>query len=372
MMEPLQLISFDLQINATSFARISNIVTTDAGNPGTSFDEDLSVSVIIPTYNRAPILMRAVESAIAACAPGDEIIVVDDGSTDNTEDVLVSVRKQIRYVKIPNSGAGKARNAGIEHASKPLIAFLDSDDAWLPYKLKLQRAVMALHPELVFCCSNFSVRTPDGEHAAYLKNWWTSSTTVESAFGTGVPFTSPVDLPNGRSVSLHIKDLYRTLMIDGVVCLITVLYRRAKAPAVRFPQDLPTYEAWEFTAQLAKCGLAGYIDCDTIVNYGHSGPRLTDANALTCAQTRLKVMARLWGSDQEFLGEHSAAYEDVRTEQCLRAARWLVRHGRTREARPYLADARHAPPLLRLAAAVPLPKSAVDLVRSAVNRLRRN
>jgi glycosyltransferase involved in cell wall biosynthesis len=326
--------------------------------------------VIIPTYNRAPILLRAVESAIAACSDDDEIIVVDDGSKDNTESALVPVRERIRYVKIANSGAGRARNVGLEHASRPLVAFLDSDDAWLPFKLTLQRAVMAEHPELVFCCTNFAVRTADREHPAYLQNWWTSGTTVESAFGPGVPFASPSCLPDPGPVSLHITDLYRTLMIDGVVCLITLLYRRAKTASVRFPEDLPTYEDWEFTARLAKCGPAGYLDCDTAVNYGHPGPRLTDANALICAQTRLKVMPRIWGSDQEFLAKHSAEYEEIQSQQNLRAARWLIRHARNREARSYLANVRTLSPLLRVAAALPMPKAAADLLRRAIERVR--
>jgi len=81
------------------------------------------VSVVIPTYNRANMVGRAVESVLAAISPGDEVIVVDDGSNDGTEGVLKTYAGRIRYVRTSNGGAGKARNRGIEEARHPLVAF---------------------------------------------------------------------------------------------------------------------------------------------------------------------------------------------------------------------------------------------------------
>lgn len=332
----------------------------------------MAVSVVIPTYNRAPLVLRAVRSALEATEPDDEIIVVDDGSTDQTEAALAPVRERIRYVRIENGGAGRARNAGIEHAAKPLIAFLDSDDTWMPFKLKLQRAVLARHPELLGCCSNFSVRTPEGDSASYLQNWWSSGSQLSAIFGAGTSFRSPVPLADGRNVcTLHIADLYKAILRDGVVCLITLVYWRDRALPVRFPEDLPTHEDWEFTGRLAQCGPVGYLECDTAVNFGHKGPRLTDANALTCALTRLKAMPRLWGSDPSFLANCGREYAAAWSEQRLRAADWLIRHGRNREARPYLEGVPNAPLSTRVLATLPIPKIAIDLARSAVGAYRR-
>src|SRR4051812_26283844 len=90
----------------------------------------LRVSIVIPTYNRAALVGRAIESALRAASPGDEILVVDDGSTDGTEAALASFRDRIRFITAPHRGAGATRNRGIAEAGGDLIAFLDSDDEW--------------------------------------------------------------------------------------------------------------------------------------------------------------------------------------------------------------------------------------------------
>jgi len=345
-----------------SEAPIGVVENASTGRP----DAALSVSVVIPTYNRAHLVRRAVESALAAILPGDEIIVVDDGSTDHTEAVLAPVREFVQYVRIPNGGAGKARNVGIEKSSKPLIAFLDSDDVWLPFKLQLQRAALAEHPELVFCCTNFTVRTPEGDYPSYLERWWTSGVNSRTVFGKGVSFA----VDGLSACTLHKADLYDTLLLDGVICLITLLYRRDRAPDLRFPEDLPTYEDWEFTARLARQGLGAYLDCDAAINHGHKGQRLTDADPLTRAEARLKLMPRVWGNDPAFLAAHRDEYAVAFSDLNLRAAEWLIRHGRNREARSFLAKAPKAPLATRLWAALPVPKLAVDVVRGAVSLFR--
>src|SRR4051794_14485488 len=98
----------------------------------------LSVSVVIPTYNRAHLVPRAVASALANVIAGDEVIVVDDGSTDGTETALAPYRERIRLVNGRHAGAGGARNLGVREARGDLVAFLDSDDEWMPGKLALQ------------------------------------------------------------------------------------------------------------------------------------------------------------------------------------------------------------------------------------------
>jgi glycosyltransferase involved in cell wall biosynthesis len=331
----------------------------------------MGVSVVIPTHNRAHLIARAAHSALGAIGPEDEIIVIDDGSTDDTEGTLAAVRDQIRYVRIARSGAGKARNVGIECATKPLIAFLDSDDTWLPFKLTLQRAVMSQHPDLVFCCSDFSLRMPDGDIASYLQKWWTPGTQTAQIFGRGSPFRSPVPLTNSATeCQLHTCDLYKAIMHEGVVCLITLIYRRDRAPDVRFPEDLPTYEDWEFSARLARCGLGAYLDCDTAINYGHDGPRLTDADRFICATTRLKVMPRLWGNDPAFLSQHKPDYLRVWSDQCLQAATWLTRNGRNSEARAYLREVSDVPLTTCLLATLPISKTTLDAARRCVRLIR--
>lgn len=96
------------------------------------------ISVVIPSFNSARFVVQAVQSALAQTYSPVEIIVIDDGSSDNTQVVLDPFFERIRYVYQSNGGLSKARNRGIEEARGELIAFLDADDQWLPEKLTKQ------------------------------------------------------------------------------------------------------------------------------------------------------------------------------------------------------------------------------------------
>ena len=107
-----------------------------------------TVSVVIPAYNYARYLSMAIESALAQTHPPLEVIVVDDGSTDETPSVLAAHGDRIRAIRQPNGGAGAARNTGIAAARGDYLAFLDSDDLWRRDKLELQLARFARDPDL--------------------------------------------------------------------------------------------------------------------------------------------------------------------------------------------------------------------------------
>ena len=106
-----------------------------------------TVSVIIPTCNRAARLERALRSVLAQRHPPLEVIVVDDGSTDPTRAVVMEAGAAVRYHYQENRGVSAARNAGIRLASGQWLAFLDSDDEWLPDKLGKQLAAAWQHPD---------------------------------------------------------------------------------------------------------------------------------------------------------------------------------------------------------------------------------
>jgi glycosyltransferase involved in cell wall biosynthesis len=109
------------------------------------------VSAIIPTYNRAGIIEEAVDSVLAQDYTDFELIVVDDGSTDNTSEVLARYGDNVRVLFQENKGVSAARNRGIAEASGKLIAFLDSDDLWLPQKLSTQVEFFHQRPDALIC-----------------------------------------------------------------------------------------------------------------------------------------------------------------------------------------------------------------------------
>jgi glycosyltransferase involved in cell wall biosynthesis len=106
------------------------------------------VSVVIPTYNSGRLVTEAVESVLGQTAVPAEIIVVDDGSSDDTRDLLMAYQGRIRYIFQKNAGVSAARNHGLCQASCELVAFLDADDLWHPRKMEFQVEVLAGRPDL--------------------------------------------------------------------------------------------------------------------------------------------------------------------------------------------------------------------------------
>ncbi|HEC15231.1 MAG TPA: glycosyltransferase family 2 protein [Sedimenticola sp.] len=117
----------------------------------------LPVSVIMPVYNAAATLQRAVASVFAQTRPPAEIILIDDGSSDGSWDVMRRLadepgRPPVRLLRLDrNAGAAEARNAGWALASQEYVAFIDADDAWHPRKLEIQQGWLAAHPEVALC-----------------------------------------------------------------------------------------------------------------------------------------------------------------------------------------------------------------------------
>ena len=122
-----------------------------------------SVSAVIPAYNAGPYIARAIDSTLAQTHPADEIIVVDDGSTDDTASVVKRYGTAVHYISQDHAGASAARNTGIEAAQSEWIAFLDSDDEWLPEYLQEQMALLQRNPKLVWTTANYYRRTQQSQ-----------------------------------------------------------------------------------------------------------------------------------------------------------------------------------------------------------------
>ena len=110
------------------------------------------VSAIIPTYNRAHLVTEAIDSVLAQTYPHIEVIVVDDGSTDDTMARLAPYGSRIRVIRQENAGPAAARNKGIAASSGGLVAFLDSDDLWLPAKIERQVRLLQKAGTSIPCC----------------------------------------------------------------------------------------------------------------------------------------------------------------------------------------------------------------------------
>lgn len=116
----------------------------------------VAYSAIIPTYNRQRLLRDAIESAMRQSCPGLEIIVVDDGSTDGTADMVAREFPRVRYLRQENQGPAAARNLGIAASRGEFIAFLDSDDEWRAYKTGLEMDLFKRFPDAAMLAGNAS------------------------------------------------------------------------------------------------------------------------------------------------------------------------------------------------------------------------
>ena len=320
------------------------------------------ISVIIPTFNRAGLLRRAIRSVVEATLPEDEIIVVDDGSTDETPNVPAEFNRNIRYIPIVNSGAGVARNVGISAASHDLIAFADSDDEWLPKRLDQQRPLMESRRDLVFSFSNFGQLFADGRvESGWAQRWHQDQRSWEEILGPSKLCSELGPLPLGVvDVPVHIGRMYLRELHANYINVNTLLVRRSLAgDALHFGEQLPTYEDWECFGRISRVGICAYLDVDTALQRAHEGPRLTDADTIRTSNARLLVISRIWAEDPVFVRDHGLEMRAVKRKLQRKLTRVHIYKGQFDQARLAAAEMGHGTfesallllpsPLLRLA-----------------------
>lgn len=198
------------------------------------------VSVIIPTYNSARFIAATLESVFAQSYSDFEIIVVDDGSTDDTRAVLAPYLERIRYIHQPNNERSAARNHALAHAGGEYIAFLDSDDLWAPDKLERQVAVLDANPQASLAFNQARYIDENGRPVSFCGQ------TIDGAPGSQVvvaDFSLPLlggnVVAGGGSAAMA-----RRWMLDEVG---------------EFDLDLVQSEDWDMWLRLAQLGPFAYI-----------------------------------------------------------------------------------------------------------------
>jgi glycosyltransferase involved in cell wall biosynthesis len=211
-----------------------------------------AVSVVIPTYNRAAWLSRAIESVITQTVSDWEIILVDDGSTDQTAEVAGAFRRRLggalTCIHQPNRGCCSARNQGIAASRGAFIAFLDSDDEFLPRKLERQLTLFEKRPELGLVYSDYSYIDLDGNLHV-------------STFDTKAPLAREAPCEEiARGLRVCTGSLFDTLLRGYFVATIVGLVRREALETIRFADGQRYSAEWLFYLQLARNWPAGFVD----------------------------------------------------------------------------------------------------------------
>ncbi|WP_421622120.1 glycosyltransferase [Alkalilimnicola ehrlichii] len=182
------------------------------------------VSVVMPAYNASAYIRQAIDSVLAQDYPAVELIVVDDGSTDDTVARVQAYGDRVRLLTQANQGSGAARNQGLEAARGEYIAFLDSDDVWLPGKLTAQVAYLERHPDVDLVYSRWQTwrPEPDGHFAPPERVLGENDTGAGAADADG-------DIP---LVAERSGWLYNQLLFGSFLHTITVMARRRLIEAV--------------------------------------------------------------------------------------------------------------------------------------------
>lgn len=288
------------------------------------------ISIIIPTYNRASTLSRAIESVQAQTTSDWELIVVDDGSTDSTPDVLeghaARMGDRLMVIRQQNCGCSAARNRGIEHARGEFLAFLDSDDEFLPHKLARQKELFAAFPQLDFVYSDYSFVDLDGQRTS-------------SAFDAKFPIARSVSC-NEIAKGLYVAgtELFSTLLQGYFIATIVGMIRRASLGNTRFDNNLSYAEEWLFFLRLARTRRGGFVDEPLALHHFTEGSltRSDKARNLTRQCELFHAMAAqfpdLCESDEQVVVQHLARSYAQLARHCQRTgsrARALIHTARS-------------------------------------------
>ncbi len=312
---------------------------------------DGRVSIVIPAYNAERWIARAIDSALGQDWPDVEVIVVNDGSTDNTERVCLSYGSGIRYFWQENRGVSAARNKGIELATGATIGFLDADDELLPHMVSTLMDALRRFPAAEVASGAFIHKTPEGV--------------------TRLPPEGAV-LGAGRQVGV-IEDFFRVYARFPVVVIGTVLVRRSVFDAVGlFRTDLRLGEDPEMWSRIAGGHVWVFVDREVAVynNFPENSVSLQVDLAIRSSsllnslfsERKMKAIVR---------PSLRPSYRRFRRDRTLLYCKDLLVRGEVRRAREGLRSAWPVPPTLEYLALSILAALPPGVVRQIVRRVLR-
>jgi len=261
------------------------------------------VSVIVPTYNRGWAVAEAIESVLSQTVKNYELIVVDDGSIDNTSDILEAFKEHIVWVRQENSGVSGARNAGMARARGRFFAFLDSDDLWLPEKLSEQTAFFDSHPDALIC------------------------QTEEIWIRNGVR-VNPKQKHKKPSGDIFIPSLALCLVSPSAVMIKRELFDEVGG----FDEDLPACEDYDLWLRVSRKYPVHLINKFLIVKRGGHKDQLSKASGLD--RYRIAALKKMLNHEPLSSDQFRAAADMIR-EKCAVYAGGCLKRGRPEEAAYY-------------------------------------
>jgi glycosyltransferase involved in cell wall biosynthesis len=260
------------------------------------------LSVVIPSYNRARLVGDAIDSVMTQTWPHVEAIVVDDGSTDDTEAAVVPwvarYGDRVRYIRKPNGGVASARNVGFVAARGEFIALLDSDDVWHPWKGQAQVELMRRHPEVGMVWTDLSAVTDDLTmvEVEHLRTFYHNyqRVTIEDVMHRGGVLG---DLATGLPLELigrpyYVGDIFASMYLGSLVHTSTaVLRRRRLQEAGGFDESFRRAgEDYDFHLRTTYCGPVALIDAPSILYRVGNADQITSHSLVHIARGNLRTV----------------------------------------------------------------------------------
>ena len=267
----------------------------------------MKVSVLIPTYNRRQYVVDAIESVIAQDYADMEIIVVDDGSTDGTEEALAPYLSLIRVIRTRNQGPALARNVGMEAARGDYVAFLDSDDLYYPFKVRLQAQLLDEYPDIGMVYSEFSAFSDDGfwdelhltkyHESAYRRG----GIDHKRLFAESKPLR---ELRSGRDLgdavlerwperSIHFGNIYEAYLFNTVVFTNSMMFRRFLLEKTGLQRKaFGMFHDLEFALRVCRSAKVAFVDVPTYKLRYHSG-QISTTKKLHGGKVAIKIQRDL-------------------------------------------------------------------------------
>jgi glycosyltransferase involved in cell wall biosynthesis len=238
------------------------------------------VSVIIPTYNGAKYIERAITSVMAQSYPSIEAMIIDDGSTDNTKEIVTSFQRQypgkIKYIYQTNAGPAKARNNGLQSADGEYIAFLDVDDQWLSLKIETQVQLFEENPDVGFVYGPVNFVDEDGQ---ILKDYV-------------------------RTIGIHRGDITLDLFMDFFIITSSLIFRRSCLDKIGyFNPSLKVGEDYEFILRLAK-NFSGDAIEDKLINRVVRADSLSRQDYALDARNDIETLNHFIKNNSDFYKKH--------------------------------------------------------------------
>jgi GT2 family glycosyltransferase len=347
------------------------------------------VSAIIPTYNRSALLCRAVDSALQQTHSNMEIVLVDDGSTDDTAAVVrqrYGTEPRVKYIRVANGGVSRARNIGIAASTGDFVGFLDSDDYWLPWKTELQLKCLQLAPQAGMIWTDMDAVSDAGEiiYKRYLRKMYTAH---EELNKEGIPLFTDVRAVTARELeiagltqdfTLGQGDIFSQMIIGSVVHTSTTLLRRERLNKVGgFQEHLKVSgEDYDFHLRTCREGPVAFADIPTIgYTVGRSDQLTATALVIHIAQNSLRTLEPILAESRHLIRLPPERVERVLAGKHAWVAKELLELGRRREARAHaLRSIMHSPleaGRYALLGACSLPEVCLNFVLTQRRRMRR-